>query len=92
MNTLPLTRHQLNPDPPIKRILIGAVAVLAIGLTVVIIALSTTSGTHSANATADPGQTLMHFYGTGAPPSTRAAQPKTPSRQAPSQHFYGLQP
>jgi hypothetical protein len=92
MNTLSLTRHPLNPDLRIKRILIGAVAVLAIGLTLAIVALSTGSGAHAAKATADSGQTLMNFYGTGAPPSTRAARRPTPSRQGPSQHFYGQQP
>lgn len=92
MNTLPLTRHQPNPDQRIGRVLISAIAVLAIGLTLTIVALSTTSGSHAAKPIADRGQTLMHFYGTGAPPSTRAARPQTPSRKAPSQHFYGLQP
>lgn len=92
MNTLSLTRHQLKPDLRIKRILTGAVAVLAIGLTLMIVALSTMSGPHAATPTADGGQTLMHFYGTGAPPSTRPSHPHTPSGQGPSQHFYGLQP
>jgi hypothetical protein len=92
MNSLPLARHSFNPDLRIKRVLTSAVAVLAIGLTLLIVALSTSSGSHAAKATADPGQTLMHFYGTGAPPSTRAAQPQTPSRPGPNQHFYGLQP
>jgi hypothetical protein len=92
MNTLPLSRHPLNPDLRIARILTGAVAVLAIAMTLLIVALSTTTGPHAATSTADGGQTLMHFYATGAPPATRTARPQTSSREAPSQHFYGLQP
>jgi hypothetical protein len=96
MNSLPLVRHELNRDLRIKRVLIGVVAVVAIGLTVVIVALSTSSGTGAgagaAQPTADGGQTLMHFYGNGTPPSTRPAPPQTPSRPAPSRHFYGQQP
>jgi hypothetical protein len=92
MNTPSLTHHPLNPDLRIKRILIGAVAVLAIGLTLAIVALSTPSGSHAAKATVGNGQTLVHFYGNGTPPSTRSVRPQTPSRQGPSQHFYGQQP
>jgi hypothetical protein len=92
MNTLPLNRHPLNPDLPIKRVLIGAVAVLAIAVTLVIVALSNTTGSHATQPIADGGQTLIHFYGTGAAPANRAARPQAPSHEAPSQHFYGLQP
>jgi hypothetical protein len=92
MNTLPLTRHSLNLDLRIKRTLISTIAVLVIGVTLAIVVLSTSSGPGAATPIADGGQTLMHFYGTGAPPSTRPARPHTPSGQGPSQQFYGLQP
>jgi hypothetical protein len=92
MNTVPLTHRSLDSGLRVKRILMIAIAIVAVALTLVIVALSISSGSRPAQPIDSQGQTLMHFYGTGAPPLVAAARPQTSPRETPRQHFYGLQP
>lgn len=98
MSTIPSTAHAV---PSTRRInlrltvLIAVIAAVAIVAVVVVVALSSGAKTTGNAATQSPAPS-MHYYGTGAAPTTRpyinlsAAAPTRASQ--PQQHFYGLNP
>jgi hypothetical protein len=90
MNALPLTRRPLDSRSGIGTIFTTALAIMGIGLFIAFIALPIGGSSHTAPKPATSGsQTLIHFYGTGAPPVVRHY---STSSHTNSQHFYGLQP
>ncbi len=93
MNMLPLTRRPYDSRFGVGTRLTTALTIVGIALVVAFVALQFGGSSRTTPKSAiSHGYTLIHFFGTGAPPVVRENSTAPHTNTPHSQHFYGLQP